>query len=131
MNNVIELDVKTNNWYKNLKKVSFKHLNMEVVEGEVKGEPIKTRQNLQKLINIVTINKNYDLYDKIHWLLGLMLSVYCKQYKVGKLHADDMNYIGSIMWHKYSNDSLVNETPKNKELCDKVLDQFEEWLKEA
>lgn len=133
MENVVNLDVQASNWYKNLKKIANKYLNIEVVEGIVgSGEPFKKHTHPQRLINVVTINKKLDIYDRLHWLLGLLLSVYCKQYKVGKLHINDLNYVTSIMWYKYGGDSdLAKETPYNNELVNKVLTQFETWLEEV
>lgn len=130
MSNVVEIDVAVSNFYKKVKKIAV-NVNIEVIEGNTIGnEPFNLQQKSKR--NIVVINKKIDLHDRIHWLLGLYMTLCVRQKGLeGKLHIDDMDVIEDTLWHNYTNNELNNYTAQNESLTNEVLNYIDTWLKEA
>lgn len=124
---------KVESWYEILKLVSKTHLNIKIVVDELpEGQHLKTRKGSGGSIDIVTVDKNHTVYENVHWVLGLMISLYCKQRKPKiKLSTNDLNFIGDQLWYKYGGDTLRGDTPKNVYMANKVLENFIKMIDEA
>ncbi|MNB72073.1 hypothetical protein D3C81_1160510 [compost metagenome] len=129
MNNVVEINVEVNGFYKKIKEIS-KWINIKVVEGNtISNEPFNLQQGKN---NIVVINKKIDISERIHWLLGLYMTLCIKQKGLnGKLHVNDMDFIEDALWHKYANEETNNYVAQNQPLADEVLNYIDTWLKEG